>query len=155
MARVSKPTPGAPGAPEEPGAPRGPGAPPGPPGPGGWARIWATAHPFARPEPRAGAWYQVVGEASGNRLVLEVRGKRVAILKTFLEIRAERPNTFTVVARSRATAANVRKARGADIERVYAVCPACSQRVRVLENQPMVTCSSCGHRSEVAWWETG
>lgn len=123
--------------------------------PTGWARIWATARPFARPEPRAGAWYAVVGETSGERAVLEISGKRVAILKKFLEIRPERPTTFTVVARSRETAATVLKSRGARIERVYAVCPACAERVPVIDQQPKVTCTYCKHLGEVAWWETG
>src|SRR5512135_1298490 len=91
--------------------------------PTGWARIWATARPFARPMPRAGAWYPVVGEASNERAVLEVRGKRVAILKKLLEIRPDRPKVFTVVARSRDTAASVAGSRGEEIARVYAVCP--------------------------------
>jgi len=121
----------------------------------GWARIWATARPFARPMPRAGAWYPVVGEASGERAVLEVRGKRVAIQKALLEIRPDRPKVFTVVVRSRETAANVLAKRGNEIERVYAVCPECTQRVRVLTDQPQATCTRCGHHSEIAWWETG
>lgn len=123
--------------------------------PMGWARIWATARPFARPMPRAGAWYPVVGEASGQRAVLEIRGKRVAILKKLLEIRPRQPEVFTVVVRSRETVATVLADRGSEIGRVYAVCPACTQRVRVLENQAMATCASCGHRAEIAWWETG
>lgn len=121
----------------------------------GWARIWATAHPFARPVPRAGAWYPVVGEASGERAVLEVRGKRVAILKRLLEIRPDRPRVFTVVVQSRETAATLSATLGSEIRRVYAVCPACTQRVSVLENQEMATCTKCGHRAEIAWWETG
>ncbi len=123
--------------------------------PMGWARVWATAHPFARPVPRAGAWYPVVGEASGERAVLEVRGKRVAILRTLLEIRAKRPEVFTVVVRSREAAAVVPANSGTGIGRLYAVCPACTERARVLENQEMATCARCGHRGEIAWWETG
>jgi DNA-directed RNA polymerase subunit RPC12/RpoP len=110
---------------------------------------------FARPVPRAGAWYPVVGEASGQRAVLEVRGRRVAILKRLLEIRPHRPEVFTVVVRSRETAATLLATRSLEIERVYAVCPACAQRVRVLENQAMATCAKCGHRAEIAWWKTG
>ena len=117
--------------------------------PSGWARVWATAHPFARPVPRAGAWYPVVGEASGQRAVLEVRGKRVAIPKGLLEIRPQRPEAFTVVVRSREAVA------GFENGRVYGVCPACTQRLRILENQAMATCANCGHRAEIAWWETG
>ncbi len=121
----------------------------------GWARVWAAARPFARPTPRAGAWYPVVGETSGERAVLEVRGKRVAVEKKYLEIRPDRPQVFTIVARSRETAAMLLQTRGAGIERVYAVCPACTDRVHVLQNQEMATCHKCGHRGEVAWWETG
>ena len=121
----------------------------------GFARLWATARPFARPTPRTGAWYAVVGEASGDRLVLEVRGKRVAIQKALLEVRPERPKVFTVVVRSRETAETVLDARGATIERVYAVCPACTQRLPVAKDQAMAICPRCGHHAEVAWWETG
>jgi len=123
--------------------------------PMGWARIWATARPFARPMPRAGAWYPVVGEASGQRAVLEVRGKRVAILRELLEVRPHRPDLFTVVVRSRDAAAAAPPTRGSPIQRIYAVCPACTQRVRVLEHQEMARCAKCGHRAEIAWWETG
>ena len=121
----------------------------------GWARLWATARPFARPTPRAGAWYAVVGETSGERAVLEVRGRRVAVHKKLLEIRTDRPNVFTVVVRSRETAEHASEKLGAAVQRVYAVCPACTARVRVLDDQPMATCGKCGHRGEVAWWETG
>jgi hypothetical protein len=121
----------------------------------GWARIWATAHPFARPVPRAGAWYPVVGEASGERAVLEVRGKRVAILKSLLEIRPNRPEVFTVVVRSREAATMLAATGSSEIQRVYAVCPACTQRVPIFENQATATCAKCGHRAEIAWWETG
>jgi hypothetical protein len=105
--------------------------------------------------PRAGAWYPVVGEASGQRAVLEVRGKRVAILKKLLEIRPDRPKVFTVVVRSRETAETVLATLGSGFERIYAVCPVCTQRVQVLEKQEMATCAKCGHRAEIAWWETG
>jgi hypothetical protein len=121
--------------------------------PTGWARLWATAHPFARPMPRAGAWYPVVGEASGERAVLEIRGRRVAVRRTLLEIRAERPKVFTVVVRSR-EAVSLLVTLGSDIARVYAVCPACAQRAAVVEAQIEATCAKCGHRAEIAWWET-
>ncbi len=121
----------------------------------GWARLWAAARPFARPTPRAGAWYPVVGDASGERAVLEVRGKRVAVAKKFLEIRADRPRVFTVVVRSRDTAENVLQGGGAKIERVYAVCPCCTERVHVMKEQSQASCPKCGHHAEVAWWETG
>lgn len=122
--------------------------------PTGWARLWATAHPFARPMPRAGAWYPVVGEASGERAVLEVRGRRVAVRKTLLEIRSERPKVFTVVVRSREADSALVATLGHEMARVYAVCPACAERVQVVENQVAATCATCGHQAEIAWWET-
>ena len=87
--------------------------------PMGWARIWATAHPVARPAPRAGAWSPVVGEAAGQRAVLEVRGTRVAILKSLLEIRPDRPKVFTVVVRSRDTADRLIATGGPEIGMEY------------------------------------
>lgn len=120
----------------------------------GWARTWATARPFARPMPRAGAWYPVVGEANNDRVVLEVRGRRVAIQRKFLEIRPDRPRNFTVVVRSRDTEEGVHQG-GREMDRIYAVCPICTNRVRILQNQPHARCAECQHQGEVAWWETG
>jgi len=117
----------------------------------GWARVWSAAHPFARPAPRAGAWYPVLGAASGERVVLEIGGKHVAIQKRLLEIRDERPKVFTVIVRS----LDAPVVAGAPISRVYAVCPACGQRVHVLDKQTQALCPHCGHQAEVAWWETG
>jgi Zn finger protein HypA/HybF involved in hydrogenase expression len=104
--------------------------------------------------PRAGAWYPVVGEAGDERFVLQIRGKRVAIHKKLLELRPERPRTFTVVVRTRDTAATAAALRG-EIDRTYAVCPACTNRVRILPDQSAASCPECSHRGEVAWWETG
>jgi hypothetical protein len=104
--------------------------------------------------PRAGAWYPVVGETTADRVVIEVRGKRVAVHKEYLEIRPDRPKVFTVVVRSRATVDAVKPDRGS-IDRIYAVCPACSSRVNVVAGQPMASCHRCGNHAEVAWWETG
>jgi len=104
--------------------------------------------------PRAGAWYPVVGETTGDRAVLEIRGKKVAIHKKLLEIRPEKPKTFTVVVRTRSTVATV-TASGVRMDQTYAVCPACTNRVRILKNDKVASCPECNHRGEVAWWETG
>ncbi len=121
----------------------------------GWARLYAVARPFARPMPRSGAWYPVVGDASGERAVLQVRGKRVAVQKKFLEIRSDRPKVFTVVVRSRDAAEGELQGGGASLGRVYAVCPACTERMRIVQRQESAQCPRCHHRGEVAWWETG
>jgi len=122
--------------------------------PTAWARPWATAKPFARPTPRAGAWYPVVGEASNDRVVLEIRGRKVAVQRKLLEIRPKRPKTFTVVVRSRETSERMLGATSS-LDRVYAVCPACMHRVRITREQVAAVCDPCGHRGEIAWWETG
>ncbi len=120
----------------------------------GWARPWPTARPFSRPTPRAGAWYPVVGEADDARVVLEIKGKRVAVLKKLLEIRPDRPTLFTVVVRPRE---EQHPAKGTDADRgpVYAVCPVCGERVSVLREQLGAICPDCGHSGDIAWWETG
>jgi Zn ribbon nucleic-acid-binding protein len=102
--------------------------------------------------PRAGAWYPVVGKASADRAVLDIRGRRVAIAKRLLEIRPERPTSFTVVIRPLEAAAQAPVRRS---DRIYAVCPACTARVRVHREQLAAVCPQCRHRGEVAWWETG
>jgi hypothetical protein len=119
-----------------------------------WARTWATARPYARPMPRAGAWYPVVGEASGDRLVIQIRDKKVAIQKKFMEVREKRPATFTAVTRTRTTVTTMNQ-RGMDIPRIYAVCPNCMNRVTAFPGQASANCRACGHEGEIAWWETG
>lgn len=120
----------------------------------GWARTWATARPYARPMPRAGAWYPVVAETSNDRAVLEIHGRKVAIQKKYLEIRDKRPHAFTAVTRTRTTVMTVQQ-RGDRIERTYAVCPNCMNRVSAFPGQAAATCKACGHEAEIAWWETG
>ena len=122
--------------------------------PTAWARTWATARPFARPMPRRGAWYPVVGETSGDRAVIEIHGRRVAIARRYLEIRPKRPLSFTAVTRG-TNEPNPARGTADDLGQTYAVCPECGCRNRVLPNAPALTCSACRHRGEVAWWESG
>jgi len=120
----------------------------------GWARPWAIARPFSRPAPRAGAWYPIVGDAGEQRVVLEIRGKRVAVMKKLLEIRSERPARFTVVTRPK-DQPNPATGTAQDLGNQYAVCPSCGTRVPLWSEPPVVTCGTCRHRGEVAYWETG
>lgn len=122
--------------------------------PTAWARTWATARPFARPMPRRGAWYPVVGEASEDRAVLEIRGRKVAVARRYLEIRAQRPPSFTAVVRG-VDEPNPARGTPADLGPVYAVCPRCAGRTAVMPKAPVLTCASCRYRGEVAWWESG
>ena len=119
-----------------------------------WARTWATGRPFARPMPRRGAWYPVIGETTADRVVLEVSGRRVAIAKRFLELRDALPKSFTVVVKG---LEEVNPAHGtqSDLGRTYAVCPHCTARNGLFGRPTMLQCEECGHRGEVAWWEAG
>ena len=122
--------------------------------PSAWARAWATARPFARPMPRRGAWYPVVGETSGDRAVIQINGRKVAIAKRFLELRQERPRTFTAVIRG-INEPNPTRGTKRDLGQTYAVCPQCAARNAVSPKAPVLSCAGCHHRGEVAWWESG
>jgi len=118
-----------------------------------WARLYASARPFCRPMPRAGAWYPVVRDI-GERVVLEVSSRRVAVPSNLLERRDRRPDRFTVVRRGQSDP-NPFAGTADDLGRVYAVCPSCDERTRLAGEPAMLRCRRCGHRGEVAWWETG
>lgn len=120
----------------------------------GWARPWAIARPFSKPTPRAGAWYPILGNADDHRVVLEIRGRRVAVLKRLLEIRDDLPKVFTVVYRSRAEP-NPAEGSVDDLGQKYAVCPSCSSRLPLFHEPARLMCGTCGHSGEVAYWETG
>ena len=122
--------------------------------PVGWARIWAAAPPLnANPMLRQGVWYPVVSTGD-KRAVVEVRGRRLAVPNEVLEIRDRRPDRFTVVYRP-ANSANPARGTRADLGRVYAVCPVSGTRVRLIGRPRETKCPACGHRGEIAWWETG
>lgn len=120
----------------------------------GWARPWAIARPFSRPTPRAGAWYPILGDADEQRVVLQIRGRKVAVLRRLVEIRSERPSRFSVVYRS-PHEANPARGTASDLGRRYAVCPSCGSRLPLFHETPALTCGTCQHRGEVAYWETG
>jgi hypothetical protein len=120
----------------------------------GWARLYSTARPFTNPRLRQGVWYAVVDPHLGERVVLQVKGRRVAVPKRFLEIRERRPTRFTVVYLAR-NAPNPAAGTPRDLGRRYAVCPSCGIRARLFGEPPVIQCKECGHRGEVAWWETG
>ena len=120
----------------------------------GWARPWAIARPFSKPTPRAGAWYPILGEAGDQRVVLQIRGRKVAVLKRLVEVRAERPSNFTVVYRG-PHERNPARGTPDDLGRRYAVCPSCGTRLPIFHDPLILICGVCSHRGEVAYWETG
>ena len=120
----------------------------------GWARPWAIARPFSKPTPRAGAWYPILGDTGEERIVLQIRGRKVAVLKRLVEVRPERPARFTVVYRS-PTERNPARGTSRDLGRRYAVCPSCGSRLPIFHDPAVLICGICAHRGEVAYWETG
>jgi hypothetical protein len=120
----------------------------------GWARVWTAAPPFVTdPRLRQGAWYPIVS-AGATRSVLEIQGRRVAVPSELVEIRPRRPDRFTVVYRPR-NGTNPARGTTADLGRMYAVCPVSGSRVRLVGQPRETKCPICGHRGEIAWWETG
>ncbi|MBI3981390.1 MAG: hypothetical protein HY337_00650 [Gemmatimonadetes bacterium] len=102
---------------------------------------------------RHGAWYPVVSDL-GPRVVVVVKERRVAVPRHLLEFRDRRPNRFTVVYRPRG-AENPSYGTPGNLGRIYAVCPKCGSRLSVFGEPKDLVCKPCGHRGEVAWWETG
>jgi hypothetical protein len=119
----------------------------------GWGRVFAAARLSQAPETRRGAWYPVVSEGR-SRVVLEVNGKRVDLAKAAVEVRAKRPDKFTVVYRSANDQAPP-VPKGTDPGRVYAVCPDCAKRTRLFGEPQTLQCPVCRHEGVIAWWETG
>jgi len=122
-------------------------------GPLAWGRVWPVSRPVADPMPRHGAWYPIRNKGE-TRVVLDVHGQRVALPIEQVEVRDQRPDRFTVVHRV-ATQPNPAQGTRQDLGRVYAVCPSCTQRVRLFGQQERTECPACRHKGVVAWWETG
>jgi hypothetical protein len=92
-----------------------------------------------------------VGEANHDRLVLQVGPRRVAIPRHLVEIRPSRPDRFTVVYLALHEVNPERRNFGTR----YALCPVCAARIAVFGEPSHLLCDACGHRGEIAWWETG
>ena len=120
----------------------------------GWARVWPAARRLASDAAaRQGVWYPVVSRGE-SRVVLEVHGRHVDLPGDVVELRDQQPGRFTVIYRT-ATDPNPAIGTKGDLGRVYAVCPGCGTRVRLMGHPDEVECPRCRHEGEVAWWETG
>ena len=116
----------------------------------GWARLWALA---SVPRVRRGAWYPIVHDGASENVVIGLPGRNVRVPRHLLEIRDDRPQRFTVVFLARSVSRPA-QGTGDDLGRRYAVCP-CGSRLRMAGRPLDMECPTCGHRGEVAWWETG
>jgi DNA-directed RNA polymerase subunit RPC12/RpoP len=119
-----------------------------------WARLYPIARPLTNPPLRQGVWYPVLNDSLGDRVVLSVRNRKVAVPRGLLEIRDKTPTRFTVVYRAKADH-NPALGTAHDLGRRYAVCPSCGVRIRLGVEPPVLRCPECGHKGEVAYWETG
>jgi hypothetical protein len=118
----------------------------------GWARVWPAAKIDGKPL-RRGAWYRIVS-AGRSKVVLEVRNTRYALPHDAVEVRRTRPDRFTVVYRP-LNAPNPHEGTKKDLGRMYAVCPESGTRIKLFGRPDELLCPVCGHRGEIAWWETG
>lgn len=123
------------------------------PKPVGWGRVWPVARPESDPMPRHGAWYPIVNRGE-TRVVLDVNGQRVTLPVEQVEVRDKRPDRFTVVYRVETQPNPVHGTRK-DLGRVYAVCPSCTHRFRLIGQPEETVCTECRHKGVIAWWETG
>ncbi len=122
----------------------------------GWARIWPTVKRSVSRTLKRGAWYPVMDEPEPEKVMLLISGSAVAIPRHILQVRPRRPrpHRFTVVYRT-ASEPNPVGGTAADLGRTYAVCPQCAARSKLFAHPLTHSCRDCGHKAEVAWWETG
>lgn len=124
------------------------------PPPVAWARPWAAISLPARKTLRAGAWYPVLEALDDRSVVLVLRHRNVRVPSRLLEVRSQRPNTFSVVHTSRFEP-NPAAGSKRDPGPTYAVCPASGHRIRVTGQPSQLECPGCGYRGEIAWDDLG
>ena len=100
-------------------------------GEAGWAR--SRGERAEKGGLRRGAWYRIVEDDGKAWVVVDVHHVEVRVPKDDVEVRRERPKTWSVV------------------HEPHLVCPGCHQR-RHLAGQPKeVKCSECGNSYPVDW----
>jgi hypothetical protein len=119
----------------------------------GWARLWPTLDPAHIRVLRRGAWYPVVAVEEA-RFIVDVHPMRVAVPKAWVEMRKRRPKHFTIV-NLPPNERNPVRGSPRDLGRMYAVCPQCSTRIRILRDDEETICPRCRHEGDLGWWETG
>jgi hypothetical protein len=119
----------------------------------GWARLWPTVRPPHSKNIRAGAWYPVIKDDLPDRVTIRLGAAAVDVPRRMVEVRARRPNRFTVVHRIGYIPTAGRHSLH-KLGKRYAVCPNCQCRFGLIGEPEKKRCPSCGHEGEVAWWET-
>jgi hypothetical protein len=94
---------------------------------------------------RRGAWYRATN-LTQSEVVVQVNGRQKSVPLRHMEITADRPTRWTVVA----------NAGNADLiprfwAKGYAVCPNCTYRQLILGRPQAMRCDDCEGLFEVAW----
>jgi len=117
-----------------------------------WARIRAPGATVLR----RGAWYPVLLTGYSNRVVLDAGSREVALHRDLVDLRADRPARFSVVARTE-TDRNPVRGTPQDVGLTYAVCPISGTRIRLSRagtgsHRPdTIECPDCGFRGPADW----
>jgi hypothetical protein len=115
------------------------------------AVAWAQAAPGAADLLRRGAWYPIVKEEEGDKVVLEVDQQPVRVSRADLRIRPERPDTWSVVVRTGVMRPTL---SGAKLVTTYAVCPDCHARQEFEGHPDTLMCVRCRRAAKVDWSTT-
>jgi len=97
----------------------------------GWAR--SRGDRAEKEGLRRGAWYRVVEDAGKPWVVMLVHQVEVRVTKDNLELRKDRPKTWSVV------------------HEPHLVCPACHKRQHASGQPKEVQCYECGNTYAVDW----
>jgi hypothetical protein len=82
---------------------------------------------------RRGAWYRVVEDNGNPWVVLDVHNVEIRIPREDVEVRADRPHTWSVV------------------RHPYLVCPGCHTRRYVIGEPRGYRCPECGNEYPIDW----
>jgi hypothetical protein len=111
-----------------------------------WARVCKSeAHGLRR-----GAWYVVVSESNNSLVILDVNKSNRPANRHSLEIREEKPDSWSVVRRDPDQEA-AQRASDAELGPVYGVCPGCRARAKMAGRDATFTCPECNSDFPVDW----
>ena len=115
----------------------------------GWARCLDNVADILR----RGAWYPIVDEA-GDKVVLEVRKKKVRVSRIDVAVRDTPPDRWSVVVRTGVLRPTLGGREGEEVTTTYAVCPQCQERQDFTGKPATLTCTRCKREAQVDWSET-
>ena len=108
--------------------------------------VWARLQADLNCNLRRGAWYRLI-KTDGLAALVDVRGKPVPVVRAFLQMTNSPPRKWTVVRRPRSVP------HALQMGRLYAVCPACRDRVSLHGKPSRMLCGRCAVEYAVDWDE--